>query len=58
MDPHGAYLLLRGMKTLDLRVARHNANAMALATHLEDHPRVAKVHYPGLPSHRDHLVAR
>ena len=57
LDPHAAYLVLRGMKTLSLRVARHNENAMRLATLLEGHPKVAKVHYPGLESHRDHKVA-
>lgn len=57
MDPHAAYLLLRGMKTLDLRVARANATAATLAARLEEHPRVARVHYPGLTSHPDHAIA-
>lgn len=57
LDPHAAYLLLRGMKTLALRVERHNASALRLAAVLESHPRVARVHYPGLASHQDHAVA-
>lgn len=57
VDPHAAYLVLRGMKTLELRVERHNKNAMALAEMLECHPRIAKVHYPGLKSHPEHEVA-
>jgi cystathionine gamma-synthase len=57
LDPHAAYLLLRGIKTLDVRVARHNQNAFALARHLEAHPKVARVHYPGLESHPDHEIA-
>jgi len=58
LDPHAAYLVLRGMKTLSLRVARHNDNAMRLATLLEAHPKINVVHYPGLPSHPDHEVAK
>jgi cystathionine gamma-synthase len=57
LDPHAAYLVLRGLKTLGLRVARHNDNAARLAAALEGHPRVARVHYPGLASHPDHAVA-
>ena len=57
LDPHAAYLLLRGMKTLGVRVARHNENAMRLAARLEKHPRIARVHYPGLASHQDHHIA-
>ena len=57
IDPHAAYLVLRGLKTLSLRVARHNDNALRLAKVLEAHPMVARVHYPGLPSHPDHKVA-
>jgi cystathionine gamma-synthase len=56
--PNDAYLLLRGIKTLDLRVRRQNENAMQIARYLEKHPSVARVHYPGLPSHPDHEVAR
>ncbi|KAF8073052.1 CHR5 [Scenedesmus sp. PABB004] len=58
IDPHAAFLLNRGAKTLALRVERQNANALALATALEAHPQVEVVHYPGLPSHpRAALVA-
>lgn len=57
MDPQAAYALGRGLKTLPLRVAKHNANAMAVASALERHPRLRRVYYPGLPSHPDHDVA-
>lgn len=57
IDPHASYLLLRGMKTLDLRVQRHNASALLVAQRLEEHPNIARVHYPGLPSHPDHDIA-
>lgn len=57
-DPHTAALLLRGLKTLALRVERQNQNAQAIAEFLEKHPRVARVWYPGLASHPDHAVAR
>jgi len=57
VDPHTAYLLLRGLKTLALRMERHNQNGMRIATFLESHPKVQRVYYPGLPSHPDHLVA-
>jgi cystathionine gamma-synthase len=57
-SPHAAYLLVRGLKTLDLRVRRQNATAQRVAEYLEDHPAVRRVHYPGLPSHPDHQVAR
>jgi len=56
-DPHSAYLLLRGLKTFGLRMERHNHNGLAVARFLEEHPRVARVHYPGLASHPDHAVA-
>jgi cystathionine beta-lyase/cystathionine gamma-synthase len=58
MDPHPAYALGRGLKTLPLRVAQHNANALAVARFLSDDRRVSRVYYPGLPSHPDHAVAR
>ena len=58
MDPHPAFLALRGLKTLHLRVQRQCENAMALALHLEGHPRVEKVLYPGLRSHPGHETAR
>jgi cystathionine gamma-synthase len=57
VDPHAAYLILRGLKTLALRVERHNANGLAVARYLEGHPKVRKVWYPALPSHPDHEVA-
>jgi cystathionine beta-lyase/cystathionine gamma-synthase len=58
MDPQPAYALGRGLKTLTLRVARHNANAMAVAQYLESHRQVQRVYYPGLTSHPDHEIAR
>lgn len=58
MDPEGAFLLIRGLKTLEIRVERQCKNAMAVARFLEKHPKVARVHYPGLASHPDHALAR
>jgi cystathionine gamma-synthase len=58
LDPHSAYLLVRGMKTLALRVQRQNASALAIARFLEQHPAVERVFYPWLPSHPDHEIAR
>ena len=58
MDPYPAYALGRGLKTLPLRVAQHNANALAVATYLSDDARVSRVYYPGLTSHPDHEIAR
>ena len=57
MDPYPAYALGRGLKTLPLRMARHNANAQAVAEFLEQDRRVSRVYYPGLASHPDHEVA-
>ncbi|MGH7270258.1 MAG: trans-sulfuration enzyme family protein [Polyangiaceae bacterium] len=57
-DPHAAYLVGRGLKTLGLRVERQNATALALAERLEKNPRVERVFYPGLASHPSHAVAR
>ena len=57
LDPHAGFLLARGIKTLALRVHAQNANALALARFLEDHPAVAAVNYPGLASHPDHAHA-
>ena len=57
LHPEAAYLLLRGMKTLHLRVARQNESAMAIARWLRDAPGVAEVNYPGLESHPGHQVA-
>jgi cystathionine gamma-synthase len=56
-DPNSAYLLMRGIKTLALRMERHNANGLAVARYLDEHPRVTRVHYPALPSHPDHAIA-
>jgi cystathionine beta-lyase/cystathionine gamma-synthase len=58
MDPEAAFLLIRGMKTLRLRVERQCETAMIAAKYLEKHPKVARVHYPGLPAHPDHKLAR
>jgi cystathionine gamma-synthase len=58
MDPEAAYLLIRGMKTLELRVRRQCETALTIARVLEKHPKVARVHYPGLASHPDHALAR
>ena len=57
MDPHPAFLTLRGLKTVHLRVARQCENALALARHLEGRPKVKRVLYPGLASHPGHAVA-
>lgn len=57
MDPLPAFALGRGMKTLPLRVAQHNANALAVAQFLEGHPGIDRVYYPGLASHPDHAIA-
>jgi len=57
IDPHAAWLVERGMKTLAVRMARHNSNGMAVAEWAEDHPRIKVVHYPGLASHPDHAIA-
>jgi methionine-gamma-lyase len=58
MDPGAAFLLIRGMKTMSVRVERQCANAMAVAKFLERHPKVSRVHYPGLKSHPDHALAK
>jgi len=58
LDPQPAYLLGRSLKTLPLRMARHNSSGLAVADALEGHPRVRSVYYPGLPSHPDHQIAR
>ncbi len=57
LDPFAAWLVLRGIKTLGLRMERHNANALALARALAAHPKVERVHYPGLPQHPAHQIA-
>jgi cystathionine beta-lyase/cystathionine gamma-synthase len=58
LGPMDAWLVLRGTKTLPIRMERHNANAQALAEFLAAHPRVPRVLYPGLPSHPQHELAR
>ena len=58
MDPEAAFLLIRGMKTLEVRVPRQCQTALRVARYLEKHPKVARVHYPGLPSHPDHKLAK
>jgi methionine-gamma-lyase len=58
MDPEAAYLLIRGMKTLGVRMERQCENAMIVAKYLAKHPKVAHVHYPGLASHPDHKLAK
>ncbi|MBX3600691.1 MAG: PLP-dependent transferase [Rubrivivax sp.] len=57
-SPFDSFLALRGLKTLALRIERHNANALALARWLEGQPKVKRVHYPGLESHAQHALAR
>ena len=54
LDPHACFLLLRGMKTLSVRVRQQNENAMEIARFLDDHPAVSRVNYPGLPSNPHH----
>lgn len=58
LDPHACFLLSRGMKTLAVRVRYQNESALKIARFLEAHPAVAKVNYPGLESHRNHVRAR
>ena len=58
IGPMDAWLVLRGTKTLPIRMERHNANAMVLAEYLAGHPKVRAVHYPGLPSHPQHALAK
>jgi cystathionine gamma-synthase len=58
LDPHAAYLIHRGIKSLAVRVRQQNASALAMAQALEAHPRVRRVWYPGLPSHPNHDVAK
>lgn len=57
LSPDDAYRLLRGMKTLGIRIERQNENAMSIAHYLSDHPAVDKVFYPGLPEHEHHDIA-
>src|SRR6478752_6740852 len=57
LSPFDSFLVLRGTKTLPIRMARHNENGLALARFLADHPNVRHVYYPGLPSHPQHALA-
>ena len=57
-SPHNEHLLTRGLKTFALRMQRHNENGQAVAEFLQNHPRVERVYYPGLPSHAQHELAR
>jgi cystathionine gamma-synthase len=57
-DPLSAYLLIRGLKTLALRVARQNENAERIAAFLDGHPKISRVHYPSLASHPEHEIAK
>ncbi len=58
LSPFDGWLLLRGLRTLGMRVERHNKNALAIARFLEEHPEIERVHYPGLESHPQHRIAR
>ena len=58
LSPFDSWLVLRGTKTLTLRMERHSANGLALATYLQTHPKVTRVIYPGLPEHPQHELAR
>ncbi|XVE83754.1 hypothetical protein DITRI_Ditri16bG0111800 [Diplodiscus trichospermus] len=58
LNPNAAYLIIRGMKTLHLRVQQQNSTALRMAKVLEAHPRVRRVYYPGLPSHPEHELAK
>jgi cystathionine gamma-lyase len=58
LGPFDSFLALRGLKTLHLRMARHCENAASIAEQLSKHPKIAKVHYPGLPEHPQHALAK
>ena len=58
ISPHSTYLLSRGLKTLELRMDRHNENGIKVASFLESHPRIERVFYPGLASHPSHRLAK
>lgn len=58
IDPHSSYLLIRGLKTFELRMRRHNENGQKVAEYLESDPRVKRVYYPGLQSHPHHDIAK
>ena len=58
LSPFDSFLALRGLKTLHLRMARHCESALTIAVRLSRHPKIARVHYPGLPEHPQHALAR
>lgn len=58
LGPHDSWLLIRGMKTLGIRMEEHENNAKKIVSFLEKHPKVKKVYYPGLPTHPQHLTAK
>ncbi len=58
LGPFDSWLVLRGVKTLAVRMRQHNENGMAIAAFLQGHPKITQVHYPGLPSHPQHGLAR
>jgi cystathionine beta-lyase len=58
LDPFAAWLMLRGLRTLGVRMDRHQSSALKVAQYLEAHPKVAHVYYPGLPSHPQHELAK
>jgi cystathionine beta-lyase/cystathionine gamma-synthase len=58
LSPMDCFLISRGIKTLAVRMLQHNANGITVARHLDAHPKIKKVFYPGLPSHPQHEVAR
>ena len=58
MSPFNAFLIARGLKTLDIRMERHSANAMKVAKFLHDHPATSKVYYPGLEDFEGHEIAK
>jgi cystathionine beta-lyase/cystathionine gamma-synthase len=58
LDPHAAWLTERGLKTLAVRMERHNRNGLEVARWAEASPKIERVHYPGLGSHPDHALAR
>ena len=58
LHPMAAYLIIRGMKTLGIRIRQQNSNAIRVAQYLEEHPGISRVFYPGLPSHEGHAIAK
>uniref|UniRef100_A0A6V7QT31 plant cystathionine gamma-synthase n=1 Tax=Ananas comosus var. bracteatus TaxID=296719 RepID=A0A6V7QT31_ANACO len=58
INPNAAYMIIRGMKTLHLRVQHQNNTALRMAQFLEEHPKIVRVYYPGLPSHPEHHIAK